>query len=196
MTLKTFRPLAFGAAILALGAAGAAAAQPAPPPPSPGMMAGVHDQMDMRGPGRMDPAQRMQRHADHLRAVLQLTPAQEPALRAFMDAMRPPPGAMDRMGHDRMDMARLSTPERLDRMRERMDRHREAFDRRAAAVKRFYAQLTPPQQRAFDTLSMEMMGKRMHERMERRGMGPGGRPGMGPGEMRHGGHDDDGPHGR
>ena len=33
-----------------------------------------------------------------------------------------------------------------------MDKHRAMFDRHAAALKRFYAQLTPTQQKAFDAL--------------------------------------------
>lgn len=165
MILKTLRPLVMGASILVLGGAGAAFAQPASPPPS-GMMGGVHDAGPGPGPGgmggmrgqKMDPAAMAQRHADHLRAALQLTPAQEPALKAFMADMTPPPGMHDRMMGMRQEMAGLTTPQRLDRMRARMDEHRAMFERHAAAVKRFYAQLTPAQQKAFDAMPMGHMG--------------------------------------
>jgi protein CpxP len=163
--MKLFRPLALSASILILGACGAATAQPAPPPP-PGheMMGGAHDMG--RGGMAHDPAAMAQRHADHLRAALQLTPAQEPALKAFLAEMRPPEGMGGKMGmgehmkgmHD--EMAGLTTPQRLDRMRDRMDEHRAMFERHATAVKRFYAQLTPAQQKAFD--AMPMMGHMDH----------------------------------
>lgn len=162
--MNLFRPLALSASILILGACGAATAQPAPPPPGHEMMGGMHH-TGKGGPGH-DPAAMAQRHADHLRAALQLTPAQEPALKAFLAEMRPPEGMDGKMGmgehmkgmHD--EMAGLTTPQRLDRMQDRMDKHRAMFDRHAAAVKRFYAQLTPSQQKAFD--AMPMMGHMDH----------------------------------
>jgi protein CpxP len=165
--MNLVRPLCLSASILILGACGAATAQPAPPPP-PGhdMMGSMHD-MGKGGMGH-DPAAMAQRHADKLRAALQLTPAQEPALRAFLAEMRPPEGMGGKMGMgERMkgmheEMASLTTPQRLDRMQERMDKHRAMFDRHAAAVKRFYAQLTPAQQKAFD--AMPMMGHMDHGR--------------------------------
>jgi hypothetical protein len=49
-------------------------------------------------------------------------------------------------------MRDLPTPQRLDRMQARMNERQAAFARRSDAVKRFYAQLTPAQQRAFDAL--------------------------------------------
>jgi Spy/CpxP family protein refolding chaperone len=134
------------AAALSL-AAGASFAQ-APQPGGPGPQAeGRH------GP-RPDPAQRAERHAQRLRDALQLRPDQEPALRALIAATQRPPGPR----HDPEAQARLPTPERLDRAMARMAE-------RAQAVKRFYAQLTPAQQKAFDA-------------MPRMGGGHGGPPGM------------------
>lgn len=178
--MKLFRPLALSASILILGAGGAATAQPAPPS-APG-----HEMMGGMGKGGMgrDPAAMAQRHADHLRAALQLTSAQEPALKAFVAEMRPPEsmggkmGMGERMKGMRDEMAGLTTPQRLDRMQARMDEHRAMFDRHAAAVKRFYAQLTPAQQKAFD--AMPMMGH-----MDHGGGHDGGHRGKGPG-MGHG----------
>lgn len=110
------------------------------------------------GPGPRQGAERMQRldteamaarRAEHLRAALQLRPDQEAALRTFVDAAKRPARA------DRVRPTPgqgLTTPQRLDRqqamMRERMAR----FEQRAEATKRFYAALSPAQQKAFDAM--------------------------------------------
>jgi periplasmic protein CpxP/Spy len=160
------------AAALALAAGSAALAQPVPPPAGP-HAEGRHWQ-------RPDPAQMAERHAQHLRDALQLRPDQEPALRALIASMQPPPGDQEHMRKDHEAGARLSTPERLDRMAARMAEHAARFRQRADAVKRFYAQLSPTQQKAFDAMPMKM-GHGMHEHgMGGHGMmngphGPGGR---------------------
>ncbi|HEY9234159.1 MAG TPA: Spy/CpxP family protein refolding chaperone, partial [Phenylobacterium sp.] len=99
---------------------------------------------------RPDPAAMAARRADHLRAALQLRPEQEAALKAYVGAaqskpMMPAPGA-------RKKFAEMTTPERLDAQRAMMTKRLAAFDERVAATKRFYAQLSPTQQKAFDTL--------------------------------------------
>lgn len=132
------------AGAIALSAAGGALAQPAPPSGGP---APAGHRMH-----RPDPAKMAERHAERLRAVLQLRPDQEPALRALVDSMTPAPGAMERRRQEHGEMRNLPTPERLDRMQARMRERQTQFARRADAVKRFYAQLTPTQQRAFDAL--------------------------------------------
>lgn len=146
------------AAVIALTAAGASFAQTPPPgEPKPGAMR----MMRMERP---DPQVRAQR----LRDILQLTPAQEPALKAFLEAQTPPaPPAPPEAG------ARpATTPERLDRQRARMVQGLAEFDRRAAATRTFYAQLTPAQKKAFDALPQGGGGQRQI-RIERRMMGPG-----------------------
>lgn len=171
MTFKPLHGLALaGALALSVGAA-ASFAQPAPG--------------DARGPARMerpDPAERAARHAQHLRDALQLRPDQEPALKAFQEAMQPPADMRERMQGRRAEMQNLTTPQRLDKMRERMVERQAQFDRRAAATKRFYAALSPAQQKAFDAMGPMRGGHR--GMMGGRGMGPGG-PG-GPGG--HDGH--------
>jgi hypothetical protein len=141
--MKTPTTLAL-AASLALVAGVSFAQQPPPPGQGPGERYG--ERM------RPDPAQIAERRAQRLRDTLQLRPDQEPALRAFLDASRP---SGDRMGrrHDRGEaQAPLTTPQRLDRMHERLAERMANFERRAAATKRFYAALSPAQQRAFDAL--------------------------------------------
>jgi hypothetical protein len=130
---------------IALSSAGASLAQPAPPP-GPGPDAG-HRQWQ-----RPDPAKMVQERTEHLRTVLQLRPDQEPALRALAAAMTPDPAKMEQRRAERAEARNLTTPQRLDRMQQRMAERQTAFARRSDAIKRFYAQLSPTQQKAFDAL--------------------------------------------
>lgn len=167
--IRSQQGLAGLAAVMVLSAASAALAQSPPPegPPPGGMR-----MMEMRRP---DPEAQAQR----LRDVLQLTPAQEPALKAFLASQKPPaPPAPEARAKA------LTTPERLDRQRARLAERLAEFDRRAAATRTFYAQLTPAQKKAFDALP-PAGGERREIRVERRVMGPG--PGGGPGDP-HAGH--------
>ena len=129
-----------GAAIL-LGSSGTGLAQNqyGPPPGPPGA-------------NGEPPVQTPASQAARLRATLRLRPDQEVALQTFIRANTPPPGAMDRMRRQEESAASLPTPQRLDFMLARMDEMRGLMVTRAAATKRFYAQLTPSQQRAFDAL--------------------------------------------
>jgi hypothetical protein len=108
---------------------------------------------------RPDPAQRAERRAERLRAVLQLRPDQEPALRTLVAAMQPTAEQRERREAERTEMRNLPTPQRLDRMQARSAERQARFAQRAEAIKRFYAQLTPAQQRAFDALPMEHGGR-------------------------------------
>jgi hypothetical protein len=139
---KTFRPAILGVAILTagLGAQAVAQTQPAAKPAAEGRMA------------RHDPAQMAAKRAERLRAVLQLKPGQEAALNAYVAAMKPPEGRREAMRGQRQAMAQMTTPQRLDRMQAMMSQRQAEFERRAEATKRFYAQLDPAQQRAFDAM--------------------------------------------
>lgn len=169
-SLKTLTAAGAALAALSLGLAAQAQAQPQPGPGAqrPGPEAG----RDWRGQ-RPDPAQMRAQASERMTTVLQLTPAQAPALNAYLDAMAPPAGAREAMGQRRAEMRAMTTPQRLDAMAAQMAERQQAFARRAEATKRFYAQLTPAQQKAFD--AMGPMGGR--------GMGPMGGPMGGP----HGG---------
>jgi hypothetical protein len=176
-----FTPLALAGA-LAVAAAGVSVAQPAPGP-GPGREPAAGQWQ------RPDPAQMAQRHAEHLRTILQLRPEQEPALRSLISALQPDPAKMQRMHAERDAARNMTTPQRLDRMQARMAERQAEFARKADAIRRFYAQLTPAQQRAFDALGPMMMGRHGmggHGMRGHGGMGPGmdghmGHPGMGPG---------------
>ncbi len=138
---------------------------------------GMHGEgMGQRSMGKMDPAKmqakmqaRMdQRHAA-LKAQLKLTPAQEPAWTAFVASHTLPAGMMGQPAA-MADLAKLPTPERIDKMKEmraqRMGEMSAAMEKRGEATKVFYAALTPEQQKVFDVHFMQGPGKGKH-----RGMG-------------------------
>lgn len=135
------------AAVLAALGLAAVAQTPAGPPPGSDPR---HEQRMERGdPARMQ--ERMQariaKRQAHLKETLQIAPAQEGAWTVFAAAMQPP---ANWKRPDRAELARLATPERIDRMKvlrtERMTR----MDQRAESTKVFYAALNPTQKRVFD----------------------------------------------
>lgn len=142
------------AALLALGFAATAQPAPAPAPVTPEARAGGSHHGSMGHHGRMDPAkmqERMQQHMAQrqaqLKQKLQITPAQESAWTAYVAAMQPPAN-MQRI--DRAEFARLTTPERIDRMRALRAAHHAEMDKRGEATKTFYAALTAEQKKVFD----------------------------------------------
>ena len=117
-------------------------------PAKPGMH-GMHDK------GGEHMAMRMKHHMQKLKTELKLSPEQEPAWAALANALTPvtrPPRP------DRAEMEKLSMPERLDKMKQVMSQHHEArvaeMDKHAAAVKTFYAALSPEQKKTFDAKAM------------------------------------------
>ena len=95
----------------------------------------------------------MAKRVDALKAKLKITAAQEGAWTTFTTAMQPP-ARMDHQRPDRAEMEKLTTPERIDKMREmrkqRMTDMEAAMDKRDDATKTFYAALAPEQQKVFD----------------------------------------------
>lgn len=104
---------------------------------------------------KADWAEKRTQHLAALKEKLQLAPGQEAAWNAFAESARP---GMRHGGADREAMreafATLSTPERLDRMQAMAEARHARMAERAEAVKAFYAQLTPAQQRVFDAEAM------------------------------------------
>lgn len=133
----------------------------------PGMHPGG---MQHRGMGQMDPAKMqtmVDRHHAALKTQLKLTAEQEPAWTAFMASHQPPAGMKDKP-KAMADMAKLSTPERIDKMKELRAQHMAdmtaSMDKHGAATKAFYAALTPEQQKAFDAHAMMGRGQAMGKR--------------------------------
>ncbi|MFN3512680.1 MAG: Spy/CpxP family protein refolding chaperone [Phenylobacterium sp.] len=152
MTIRTLGAAVLAGALLAGGAATAVSAQqPARPAPA-----------EREARPQLTPEQRLERRAEHLRAALQLRSDQEPALRAYLQAAKPQRMDRDAMRQQRQAWANMTTPQRLDRQKAMMTERMARFDARAAATKRFYAQLDPQQQKAFDAMAGERRGKRGH----------------------------------
>lgn len=122
----------------------AASAQTPPPPP-----AQPQAPMAREAHGRFDFGRMQERMAQRLTAFkqkLQLTPAQEAAWNSYVAALKPT--AMARP--DRGEFARLSTPERIDRMRAMRTARMAEMDKRGDATKTFYAALSADQKKVFD----------------------------------------------
>jgi periplasmic protein CpxP/Spy len=98
---------------------------------------------------RMDPA-KMQEHMAKRQAALkqklQITPAQEGAWNTWTAAMKP--GDFKRP--ERGEFEKLTTPERIDRMRALREQHLAQMDKHAEATNAFYASLAPEQKKVFD----------------------------------------------
>jgi Spy/CpxP family protein refolding chaperone len=141
----TPRRAVLAAALLAC-ATFAAQAQPAPPAPAAPGAAPMHDAARMQ--------QHMQRRLAGLKRILQITPAQEGAWTAWAAAMQPSPQAMQQRRALHEELEHLTTPERIDRMRQLHAQRAAEMDKRGDATKTFYAQLTTAQQKAFDEVSL------------------------------------------
>lgn len=167
---RAFAVTAAATAITALSFSAIAQGVGAPAQPAPAASA-AKPQVQ---PPRHDPqhhAQRMERlqqrlaeQQSRLKDSLQLQPEQEAAWNQFVEKTKPatrPAG--ERLGRE--DWAKLSTPQRLDRLDAMKAERDRQLSQRHDAIRQFYAQLTPPQQKAFDA-----------------------QRGMGLGDVRHVGH--------
>ncbi|WP_225782087.1 Spy/CpxP family protein refolding chaperone [Xenophilus sp. Marseille-Q4582] len=170
------------ASLMASAAFAASAQQPAPVGAAP-----VQAQMAPSGPApqeaaqakadkpghrgehkKLDPAERFERmhkrmveRQAQLKDKLKLNASQEAAWAQYTGALQPPvPPATGQSRLSRADFAKLSTPERLDRMQARQAERQARFAQRAQATKQFYAQLTPEQQKTFDAETLQRHGPR------------------------------------
>ena len=143
----------FGASAMAQSAAPAAPGAAASIPSSEHMGQHMGQHMGHHDPAKMQAI--MAKHQADLKAKLKLTPAQEGAWTAYTAAMQRPAGmGMHPSDAQRAEMDKLTTPERVDKMRamrsERMAQMAAEMDKRGNATKTFYAVLTPEQQKVFD----------------------------------------------
>lgn len=131
-----------------------------------------HRHADKKDGQTRDWTQHRAKRAAMLKGQLALTDAQEPAWTAFTTSMQPG----ERTARlDSSGMEKLTTPERIDRMRALRAQHAAEADRRGEATKTFYAALTPEQQKTFDAQT---------QRGHRMGAMSGGKDGY----RAHGGH--------
>jgi protein CpxP len=155
-----------------LAATGALAFAQTPPAGAPAPQQGRAEMHAHRGAG-MDPAKRaetmqlrMERRLAALKLKLQISAAQEGAWNAWTTAMKP----AQRQRPDHSEFERMTTPERIDRMKQMRTQRAAEADRRGDATKTFYAALSADQKKVFDDVSTHM-GR--------------GRGGHGGGGMRH-----------
>ena len=163
--MKTRTPMyvAIAATLLAWGGLNAIAAPAADAPADATQAPAVQQRMHGKHMSQEQWQQRRAQRAEQLKQKLQLTDTQLSAWDAFQKAMQPQAHAR----LDRAELQKLTTPERIDRMRTLREQRAAAADQRGAAVKSFYATLTPEQQKVFDAQGM-------HQRRERGMHGHGG----------------------
>ena len=130
----------------------------------------MHEGMGHRGMGTMDPA-RMQGFLDKKNAAfkqnLKISPTQEAAWNTYVAAMKVPADMMAKRS-EMADVAKLPTPERIDKMKALRAQHitemNAVMDQRGEATKVFYAVLTPEQKKIFDDRSQHQWGAHGHMR--------------------------------
>lgn len=142
----------FKPAVLAAGLATSALMALAQPGPGPAADPGAGP--DMHQPDGGHRAQRQDRMKEHmarraaeLKAKLKLNADQEASWSAYLAAMKP---AAHQPVPKREDLAELSTPERLDKMRDLRKQHEAEVDKRDAATRNFYGSLSAEQKKVFD----------------------------------------------
>ena len=101
------------------------------------------------GPGKFRElrAQRMEQHQRQLHDALKLSPEQEEGWSKFAATRHPP--AVPEAGP--RDASGLTAPERAERMLEFTRQQQQRLMEHVAALKTFYATLTPEQQKTFDS---------------------------------------------
>jgi protein CpxP len=152
VTMKpVFKSLVLASLMASAGFAAYAQTAPAAPagtPPAHTREGGRHHRMD---PAKME--QMMAKRSAELKAKLKITTAQEGAWTAFTTAMKPPARDM-KQRPDRAELAKLTTPERIDKMRALRTQHttdmNAAMNKRDEATKTFYASLDAEQKKVFD----------------------------------------------
>ena len=142
------KPLLLASLIAAVALPAVSQTPPAGPTGGPG-----GEQRGMTRHGPMDPAKMqamMAKRQAALKETLKITAAQEGAWSAFTSTMQPSAEMHNRRKEMRAEMDKLTTPERIDKMRALRTQRDAEMDKRAGATKTFYAALSPEQQKVFD----------------------------------------------
>lgn len=149
------------ATLLAGMAAGAIAQAPAPAAPMAPALAHAHPHHGPRDGASFEQRreareQRMAQRLNRFKQVLQVTPAQEGAWSAWVNAMKPQQRRAERPNF--VEFARMTTPQRIDTMRNLRVQRAAEMDRRGEATKAFYASLGAEQKKVFDERGLRFMG--------------------------------------
>ena len=103
---------------------------------------------------------RITKHLSELKRKLHITASQEPAWATFTAAMKPP-AHVALVPPERAELEKLSTPERIDKMKQLRTQHQEAMkpwmDQRDDAIKTIYGALDASQKKTFDAEHAAMM---------------------------------------
>jgi len=102
---------------------------------------------DHRGGHSERHAKMMEQHHNQLHDALKLTAEQEPAWKKLMDSEQPRAAAQ---GGQPEDWTKLNAPERAEKMLELSKVRQAQMAEHVAALKTFYAALTPEQQKTFE----------------------------------------------
>jgi len=109
---------------------------------------------------KFDPAkisERMDKRLQKLHDALKITPAQESAWHAYVAAIK---SGIPTSRPDRAAFKNLSAPEKMEKRIEFSRNHISRMENHLAALKTFYAVLTPEQQKTFD----QSMSRKRHGR--------------------------------
>ncbi len=150
----TFAPTRLFVATLLACAAAAAMAQTPPAAPATSTGHAMHDRMGQRDPAKMK--EHMAKRQAELKAKLAITATQEPAWATWTAAVQPTAAHPTRPSRE--DIAKLNTPERIDKMREMRGQRQAEMDKRADATKAFYNSLTADQKKVFDAETARFAG--------------------------------------
>ena len=143
--MNTFRKsILIGLTALGMGVASLGAHAQSPAPGNEGRNGWAANQEAMQA--KM--AAGMAAHAAKLHDALKLTAAQEPDWTAFQAAVKPAPRTGTRP--DRAAIAAMTAPARLEAAIAHMKTRETQMEAHLAALKTFYAVLTPAQQKTFD----------------------------------------------
>jgi len=102
----------------------------------------------------------MAKRQAELKQKLAITPAQESAWTAWTAALQPPATRPERP--NREEIAKLTTPERIEKMRTQRAQRQSLMDKRADATNAFYATLSAEQKKVFDAETVRFAGGGRH----------------------------------
>ena len=129
-----------------------------PPTPAPDGKPGMQHRMGKHDPAKMK--EFMAKRQAELKQKLAITPAQEGAWTAWTAALQP--GAARPERPSREEMAKLTTPQRIEQMRAQRAQRQSLMDKRADATNTFYAALNADQKKVFDAETVRFAGGGRH----------------------------------
>lgn len=122
------------------------------------------DSKDMvKGQMKMDPVARAKQHLGELKAKLNLTKEQEPALQTFSDQINEQAKTMMSMQDKMKGVIAKTAPEHVAMMADKTKSKAQNMSAMAETVKTFYNTLNTDQQATFDKVHMSHMMSAMHE---------------------------------